>query len=97
MIKKTNDQPLQEVLEQWLKTYKYKSKLNQTRIADAWAKMMGPTISGYTQKVYIRQGTLYIKIEAASLRQELTYAKSKIIKNLNERLGDELIKDVVIH
>lgn len=97
MIKKTNDQPLGEVLDQWLKTYKYKSKLNQTRVTDAWKKMMGPTISGYTQKVYIRKEVLYIKIEAASLRQELNYAKDKIKKNLNERLGDELIKDVVVH
>ena len=27
MIRKTNDQPLKEVLEQWLKTYKHKSKV----------------------------------------------------------------------
>ena len=96
MIRKTNDQPFKEVLEQWLKTYKHKSKLNQTRVAEAWRTMMGPTISTYTKHVYIRKNTLFIQIEAASLRQELSYAKEKIMKNLNARLGEEVIKKVVI-
>lgn len=96
MIRKTNDQPLKEVLEQWLKTYKHKSKLNQTRVAEAWREMMGPTISTYTRRVYIRKNTLFIQIEAASLRQELSYAKDKIKKNLNDKLGEEIIQKVVI-
>ena len=96
MIKKTNDQPLQEILEQWLKSYKHKKRFNQTRVAEAWATMMGPTISNYTQKIYIRGTTLYIKIEAAALRQELSYGKEKIKNNLNDRLGENVIKDVVI-
>jgi len=96
MIKKTNDEPLQDVLKQWLATYKHKSKLNQTRVAVIWAKMMGPSISTYTQKIYIRKDTLYIKIQAASLRQELSYAKDKIRDNLNEKLGQDVIKHVVI-
>ena len=96
MIRKTNDQPIKEVLEQWLKTYKHRSKLNQTRVAEAWREMMGPTISTYTKRVYIRKNTLFIQIEAASLRQELSYAKEKIMKNLNKRLGENVIKKVVI-
>mgnify|MGYP000011732438 FL=1 len=96
-IKKTNDQPLQEVLEQWLKTYRHKSRFNQTRVAQAWAKMMGPTIEGYTQKVYIRKDTLFIYINASALRQELSYGKEKIKKNLNESLGEDIIKKVVIN
>ncbi|MGB0863380.1 MAG: DUF721 domain-containing protein [Saprospiraceae bacterium] len=97
MVKKTNDQPLGDVLKQWLKTYKHRHRFNQTRITEAWSKMMGPTISGYTQKVYIRKGTLYIQIEASALRQELSYAKEKIKQNLNEKLGENIIKEVVIH
>ena len=60
---------------------KHKSKLNQTRVAEAWRSMMGPTISTYTKRVYIRKNTLFIQIEAASLRQELSYAKEKIKNN----------------
>ena len=96
MIRKTNDEPLKDVLEQWLKTYRHRSKLNQTRVAEAWRDMMGPTISTYTKRVYIRKHTLFIQIEAASLRQELSYAKEKIKRNLNKKLGGEMIKKVVI-
>jgi predicted nucleic acid-binding Zn ribbon protein len=96
MIKKTNDEPLKDVLSQWLKTYKHKSKLNQTRVAEAWRTMMGPTISTYTKQVYIRKDTLFIQIEAASLRQELSYSKDKIMENLNKKLGEDVIQKVVI-
>lgn len=96
MIRKTNDQPFKEVLEQWLKSYKYKSKLNQTRVAEAWNDMMGLTITTYTRRIHIRKNTVYIQIDSASLRQELTYGKDKIKHNLNKRLGDTVIETVVI-
>ena len=95
-MRQSNDQPLKVILQQWLKTYRHRARLNQTRVAAIWSKMMGPTIAGYTRDVYIRKGTLYITIEASSLRQELSYAKEKIKNNINERLGEDVIKEVVI-
>ncbi len=79
-----------------LEQYRLKGKLNQSRIRNQWERMMGPSIAGYTRDIKLYRGKLFITIESAALRQELSYGKEKIKRNLNEELGEEAIKEVVI-
>ena len=73
------------------------SRLTQTKIISLWTSIMGPTISRYTRDIKVtRKGKLLLTIESASLRQELSMGKDKIKKVLNEELGEEYIKEVVI-
>ena len=57
---------------------------------------MGPTIEQYTKKIELNRGTLFLTIESAALRQELSYGKEKIQKILNEELGEAYITEVII-
>jgi len=95
-MRKANEQSLKEVLQELVETYRLKSRLTQTRIERIWRRLMGPTIAGYTKSIRVRKNTLYLTIESASLRQELSYGKDKICKVLNEELGEEVIREVVI-
>jgi hypothetical protein len=45
--------------------------------------------------VYIKDGTLFLQIESAPLRNELFRAKSKIIELINREMGSALVQDVV--
>ena len=76
--------------------YKLKPKLHQTKIRTVWAELMGPTINGYTRSLSLRKNTLYINLDSAPLKQELSYGKEKIVDLLNEALGEAYIKTVVI-
>ena len=79
-----------------IEQYRIKGKLHQSRIRNQWEQMMGPTIAGYTKDIKLYKGKLYITIESAALRQELSYGKDKIKKLLNEELGEKAVKEVVI-
>lgn len=95
--KKTNDQPLKDILKQLANSRVFRTKLKQTKVVELWHEMMGPTISSHTQEIQLtKKGKLYLSIRSASLRQELSYGKEKIKKNLNEELGEAYIKEVVI-
>ena len=61
-----------------------------------WYEMMGPTITKYTKSINLRKTTLYITIESAALKQELSFSKEKIKDRMNEELGEEHIQTVVI-
>ncbi len=95
-MRKTNEQSVKEVLKELLDAYRLKSKLDETRIRDAWATVMGPTIARYTQELRLRRSKLTVVISSASLRQELHFGRDKIRTNMNEALGEELIKDVEV-
>ena len=95
-MRKTNEQTLKEALKQMVDTYRLRSRLNQTKIEKAWTRMMGPSIDNYTRDIKIRNHKLYVSIDSAPLRQELAMGRDKIRKMMNEELGEEYLKDVVI-
>lgn len=66
------------------------------QISDVWEQIMGKTIAKYTEKIEIINHTLFISTTIAPLRNELLYQKDKIIQRVNEALGENLIKEVVI-
>jgi predicted nucleic acid-binding Zn ribbon protein len=95
-MKNANEKSLKEVLKELVETYRLKSNLNQSRIKSAWGQLMGPSIARYTKDIKVRKHTLYLTVESAALRQELSFGKEKIMKILNEELGEEFIREVVI-
>jgi hypothetical protein len=94
--RKAEEQPLKEVLEKMLEVYKLKGKLNQSRIRTLWASLMGPAIVKHTTKIKIHRQRLYVDIDSAALRQELTYGRAKILKMLNQELGENYLEEVII-
>ncbi len=95
-MKKSNEQPLKEVLHQMIETYRLRPKLHQTKIRALWSQVMGPGIDRYTTNIRLQERVLFISIASAPLRQELSYGKEKIRKILNEELGEAYIEEVVI-
>ena len=85
-----------EALKEFLKQSKLKTSIQAMQIEEVWEKIMGKTISKYTDKIQIHGQTLYINTVVAPLKQELLFQKDKIIQLVNEALGENLIKEVVI-
>jgi hypothetical protein len=44
----------------------------------------------------IVKNVLYVKVDADSLRNELLYSKSILLRNLNKAAGADILKDIVI-
>ncbi len=95
-MRKANEQSVKEVLKELLDAYRLKPKLDETRIRDAWATVMGAAIARYTQEIRLRRGKLTVVISSSVLRQELHFGRDKIRTNMNEALGEELIKEVEV-
>jgi hypothetical protein len=87
---------LSEAVKQFLNQSKLKGSIQALQIEDAWEKIMGKTISKYTDKIEIRGSTLFISTAVAPLRQELLFQKVKILERVNEPLGEQVVKEIVI-
>ena len=97
MAKRINNQSIVgDILNQIIKTNKLESGLDQVSVIDAWKSLMGNGVNNYTRNVALRNNTLYVELTSSVLREELSYGKDKIIKMINEELGKEVVKDVVL-
>ncbi len=85
-----------DAIKLFLKKSRLKTGIQALQIAEVWEKLMGKTIARYTEKIQIINHTLIIKTHVGPLKQELMYQKDKIIIRVNEELGENVIKDVII-
>lgn len=70
--------------------------MDQIDVEHAWMTLLGNGVKSYTRRVTFKNGILYAELTSAVLREELSYGKSKIISMINEELGREVVKDVVL-
>ncbi len=73
-----------------------REKVAETRISTTWEKTMGKTIAKHTRKIHVSKGVLFIYMDNPALKNELSYARDKIIDLANEAAGEKVVKDVVI-
>ena len=87
---------MKEAMKQFLNQSRLKGDLQALQIEEVWEKLMGKTIAKYTESIKIIHHTLYITTNMAPLKQELVYQKENILKRVNEALGENTVKDVII-
>lgn len=97
MAKRNNEHiSISDALKEFVETNKLEKGLNKVNVADAWANLMGNGVNNYTTSVNLERDTLYVQLSSSVLREELSYGKQKIITMLNEELGKEIIKKLVL-
>jgi hypothetical protein len=87
---------LAQALQQFLKQSRLKGNIQSLQIEDVWEEIMGKTVARYTDKIQIVDHTLFVTTSVAPLKNELVYQKDKIIQRVNEALGDNVIRNVVV-
>jgi hypothetical protein len=85
-----------QAIQLFLAKSKLKGNMQAMQITYIWEKLMGKTISKYTDKIEIFNHTLFIHTQVAPLKQELSYQKEQIKDRVNEALHENAVKEVVI-
>ncbi|MBJ6366952.1 DUF721 domain-containing protein [Snuella sedimenti] len=97
MAKRNNEHiSIADALKEFVETNKLEKGLNKVNVAEAWANLMGNGVNNYTTSVSLERDTLYVQLSSSVLREELSYGKQKIINLLNESLGKEIVKKLVL-
>ena len=87
---------LGEALQEFIKENRLQKGMDKVDVREAWTNLMGNGVSNYTTAVELRNDTLFVSLSSSVLREELSLGKSKIITMLNEELGRDLVKKLVL-
>lgn len=90
------DLNMKNAIEKWLDTLRLRQKYNESSIVNAWPDIIGRPIANRTQKIYIHNKKLYIKVESAVVKHELSLMRKQIIGRVNEHVGRVVVEDLVI-
>jgi predicted nucleic acid-binding Zn ribbon protein len=70
-------------------------KLKEHKVIAQWLSIVGERIAREAQPVSVRDGKLFVHVEKAVWRNELTFMKRELISKVNRNIGVPLIHDIV--
>lgn len=91
-----NNRVIGDIIRKLMKNPKLAGKLDQLDALQAWEEIIGKQICKYVADQKIYKGTLYVKLKSAVVRNELSYKKSELISQINNRLGKKLLTNIVL-
>lgn len=97
MAKRENDSfSIQDLMKSFIKENNLSKGMQKLKVEETWTKMMGPGVASHTTSIKLQNKTLIIQLKSSVLREELSYGKDKILKMLNEELGEQLITKLML-
>ena len=91
-MKRKQAEQVGNVLSAWLRSEGLETPLAEYRALQAWDNF-SPYIKNNTRERYIRNQTLFVRIDGAALRQELLMLRTDIVQRINSEAGAQVITD----
>jgi hypothetical protein len=97
MTKRENDSfSIEDLMKSFIKENNLSKGMQKIKVEETWIKMMGPGVATHTTSVKLQNKTLIIQLKSSVLREELGYGKDKIIKMMNEEIGEDVISKLLL-
>jgi predicted nucleic acid-binding Zn ribbon protein len=71
-------------------------KMYEYRLQSEWEKIVGVTISRYTNQIQLRNKILVISTDVGPLKQELILGKENLLQKVNTYFGTTIVLDLII-
>jgi len=92
----SKEKPLKEVIDKLLRAYGYQDQLDEIDLIKAYEEVAGKMFANHTKNIYFKKKILYVHLDSAALKQELSYMKAPIILKLNQIIGRRIVEDFII-
>jgi len=70
-------------------------RMQELEILNVWSECVGEAIAKFSTPVEIRRNKLFVSVENAAWRYELSLKKNEIIEKLNINLKKKIIRDII--
>ena len=91
----SNTNSLSSLLRKILKNPKISERLDNLDVLEVWDTLIGSNLQKYVTDSKVYKGKLFIKLKSSTLRNEFSYKKTDLIKEINSRLGKKIIEDII--
>jgi hypothetical protein len=95
-MKRQNDFPISTILKEWSQSPKIKPNLIQQKLEAGWADWFGKLISKNTDKLTVRNNTLYIQVKSGPVKYEMQMSRDKIMQVIHEKLGENYFDQIIV-
>lgn len=89
-----NGGEISDIIRDILKNRGWGAKVEEHKVFSVWGEVVGDRVAKNSAPKQINRGALVVITKNPTWTQQLTMMKEKIIKKLNKRLGDDIVKEI---
>jgi len=87
--------PLDGIIAQTLKKFGLFDKMKENEVFLIWEEAVGKKVAAHATPVFMKFGRLFVAVDSSTWQAELKFLKAGLVKQLNEKLGMNKVKDIV--
>jgi len=95
-MRKSKTTKLSDLFDSTLEHFGIKEKYNESVAISLWSEIMGPNIASYTRNVYVKNGIMVVEMNSAIARNQIFGMREAIVHKINERIGAEVLKNLIL-
>ena len=94
-MKRNDAESVGMLIRKFLRQEGLETPLNEKRLMDAWAEVMGPAVASWSKAQFIKNQVLYVEVTSAPLRQQLMMGRQQLVNRLNQHVGAQVISNII--
>ena len=96
MGEKRRPTAVSDILETVFRGHPLERRIREGGVWLVWDDAVGEQISSKAQPAKLNEGVLTVHVSSAPWLQQLTFLKEEIRKKVNDRLGQEIVKEIFL-
>lgn len=85
-----------QAINNLLSSYHIKNKFDAANIVGSWERLVGKPIAKRTKKVFLKDKVLFVQIESAAMRHDISLHKSQILEIFQKEFGEGVVNEIVL-
>ena len=89
-------QTIGSAIKEWLRANGLEQKVQEHSVPGYWEQVVGEAFARHARVEKVDNGRLFVSVESAAWRSEVMLRREEIRAKLNERLGAEIVKEIIV-
>ena len=87
-------QRIGQILGEVIRDLGLTKRLSEQRAVVDWPNVVGARVAGHSRALRVDGGMLFVQVDSSVWAQELSLMKRRILRELNARIGKDVIENV---
>ena len=95
-MKEGKSRKLDELVDQVLRLMGLEVQFKEHEVCEVWPEVVGQMIASRTKSLNVVDGKLFVTFTSAVVKNEMMMVKEGLTKALNDKVGKEVVKEIII-
>ncbi|MEY8590380.1 DUF721 domain-containing protein [Butyricimonas hominis] len=87
---------MDELVEMYLEEMGLSRQFKEREVCQVWPDVVGGMIASRTKSIRITDGKIFVSFTSSVVKNEILMVKEGLIKALNDRIGSDVVKDIIV-